>query len=302
MPLSVIVTSCDSPDLLARCLEALVAQEEVGEIVVADGSTRDPTAAIQERFPRVRVLHFDTPGVPDLRWRALRHTTGDLVAATEARCTPAPDWCRILTQAHRDHPHVPAIGGAVTLRSGASTFDWGVYLSEYALFAPPVDEGGSPQLSSANLSYKRRALDAERDLLEAGYWEAAIHDRWLRAGRALHLSSAVVIFQNGMSAGDALRMRFHTARSYAAERLRHDPLRRLVYTVGSPLLVIVATWRIARLTRRKRLTRQFWRAFGWIVVLNIAWSAGELVGYVAGAPSTRRTFRAPRRHKGKEKN
>jgi hypothetical protein len=284
--LSVIVTSCDTPDLLERCLAALDPQDAAREIVVADCSASDPTDAIRRRFPRVRVLRFDRLSVPGLRWQAVGRTSGDLIAAVEARCTPSGDWCRQLVDAHGARPDAPAIGGPVGLRRDATSFDWALYLTEYSAFAPPVGQGPSAQLSSANLSYKRAALEEAHDLLESGVWESAVHERWRREGRQLWLSPALVSFQGGMAPAAALRMRFHDGRAYAAERFAGASSHRVIYAIGAPLLPIVTTMRVARAAVEKGLARRFWRALVWIAALNLAWSAGELAGYIAGRPRT----------------
>lgn len=288
--LSVIVTCCDTPELLERCLAALVRQPAAAEIIVADCSFEDPTARVRAAFPQVRVRRVERMAVPALRWTAAREVRGDVIAAVEARCTPAADWCDEIERAHRRWADAPAVGGPVDLKSPASAFDWGLYLSEYVAFAPPVVEGESEQLSSANLSYKRADLDRARDLLDQGVWEAALHERWRREGRALRMSSATVTFQNGLTPGAALALRFHYARAYAAERVGADMARALFYGMGTPLLPALLTWRIARAAHAKGRPRAFWRALPWTLAFVLAWAAGELAGYVAGRPPRPRIF------------
>ena len=100
--LSVIVTSYESPQVLEQCLEALSAQADVAEIVVADCSRRDPGGSLGERFPAVRFLHFNEPRtVPRLRWAALPETSGEIVGAIEARTIPTTDWAARILAAHR---------------------------------------------------------------------------------------------------------------------------------------------------------------------------------------------------------
>ena len=111
--LSVIVTSPEASDVLRACLKSLVAQEAASEIVVADCSSQDPTAALRAEFPAVRILHFDDARtVPALRWAALAHTRGAIVAAAESRCVPQADWCAAVVAAHQRAPEAPSMGGA----------------------------------------------------------------------------------------------------------------------------------------------------------------------------------------------
>lgn len=220
--------------------------------------------------------------VPALRWSAVPHTRGDLVAAIEARSVPSPTWCADLVAAHEMAPQSPAVGGPVDLKPDATPFDWGLYFSEFAAFAPPLPAGPAAQLSGANLSYKRAALDGSRDLMDRGFWEAALHERWRARGDVLWLSDARVVFHNGMTEGDAIRMRFHYGRSYAADRFDDRRLASVFYAALSPLLPFVITARAAGHASRKGLLGPFVSGLPWLVVLNAAWACGEMAGYLLG--------------------
>lgn len=282
--ISVIVTSPDVSPVLPACLKSLIAQRAAAEIIVAASSSEDQTRRLRTEFPGVRFIDFsERRTVPQLRWAALAQTREPLVAATESRSVPQPDWCAALVRAHQGAPDAPAIGGAVALKPNASAVDWGLYLSEYARFAPPLPEGTAAEISGGNLSYKRHALEGCHDQLAAGVWEVFIHQRWLAEGKRLGQSPATVVFHNGMGAGGALRMRFRYGHSYAADRCREiSNTRRVAYALGSPLLPLVLTWRLARTAYEKRLFKAFARSFPWSLAFNVAWSCGEFAGYVCG--------------------
>jgi hypothetical protein len=142
--------------------------------------------------------------------------------------------------------------------------------------------GPAPQLSGANLSYKRDALDGSRDLMDAGQWEAALHERWRAQGRALMLSDAAVVFHNGMTRADAVRMRFHYGRSYAADRFGGRRGTAILYAVLGPVLLPLLLLRAARHAVRAGVMGRFAAALPWLIVLNAAWSAGEVAGYLLG--------------------
>jgi len=251
--------------------------------VVADCSPDDPTAELEARFPGVRVMHVPRKlTVPALRWRAVPLTRGDLVAAIEGRSVPSPTWCADLVAAHAQAPQAPAVGGPVELKPGARAFDWGLYFAEFAAFAPPLPTGPSPQLSGANLSYKRAALDGSRDLMDEGLWEAALHERWRARGEPLWMSDARVAFHNGMTRGDAMRMRFHYGRSYAADRFRDTRGMALLYVPVALLLPALLIARAARHAMRARLVPEFLLGWPWLSVLSTAWAAGEMTGYLLG--------------------
>jgi GT2 family glycosyltransferase len=286
----VIVTSYRSRQILDACLAALSGQP-AAEIVVADCSPGDPTAELQSRYPGVRVMHVPHKlTVPALRWKAVPLTRGAIVAAIEGRSVPSPDWCADLIAAHARWPDAPAIGGPVALKPAASAFDWALYFSEFAAFAPPLPDGPSAQLSGANLSYKRDALLASRDLMDAGHWEAALHERWLARGETLVLCPAAVVFHNGMRGADALRMRYHYGRSYAADRFGARRGTALIYAALTPLLPALLTLRGAGYAARKGLTARFVAALPWLVALNTAWAMGEMAGYLFGRATDAQIF------------
>jgi hypothetical protein len=177
----------------------------------------------------------------------------------------------------------------VALKPGAAAFDWGLYFSEFAAFAPPLPEGPSPQLSGANLSYKRAALDGSRDLMDQGFWEAALHERWRSRGEPLWLSRAAVVFHNGMTRADAIRMRFQYGRSYAADRFRGRAMA-AAYACLCPLLPALLTARAARHAARAGLVARFAAGLPWLAVLNTAWACGEMAGYLLGRSAEAEIF------------
>ncbi len=291
-PLAVIITSYDSLGVLRRGLASLVAQPEVAEIVVSDCSPQNPADLLAAEFPSVRFLHFEGKrAVPVLRWAALGKTSAPLVGALESRCVAAPDWARRIAAAHEASPQAPAIGGPVAPGAASNAFELGLYFCEYGAFSPPLAEGPSPALSGANLSYKRRDLEAERDYLDSGRWETFLHERWLAEGRELHLCGASIEFHNTMSPGTALRQRFYYGRGYAAERLEGAPVsRRALYAVFCAFLPVMLTARMARAAVAKGMGGLFVRALAWTALLNAAWSAGELLGYTLGSDPEPRIF------------
>jgi hypothetical protein len=291
-PVSVVVTSYRAPALLRRCLTALVDHPSAGETIVVEGSADDPAAWVAVEFPGVKVLHLRDRSVPELRWAGARAASGSIVAATESWMRPASDWCAVLAGAHARWPEAPVIGGDVALEPNSPALGAGFYLCEYAAFAAPVVAGEAMALSSANLSYKRDALLAERDVLDAGQWELVLHERWRGQGRPLRILPATVTFRNGLTGAAALSMRFRYGRAYAADRFSPAARsRRAVYAAGSVLLPIVLTWRVIRHAAASGHVADLCRSFGWILLLNASWALGEGAGYLRGAG--RSTIRRP---------
>ncbi|OZI28873.1 glycosyl transferase family 2 [Bordetella genomosp. 1] len=117
--LSVVVPTYKRPDLLARCLDALVRQQLLAryEILVCDDAACDATRRQVEEFPRDRV------GAPALRYLAVSGSRGpsgarnlgwrsaeaEIIAFTDDDTIPHPDW---LAQGLRGFgPDVAAVTG-----------------------------------------------------------------------------------------------------------------------------------------------------------------------------------------------
>lgn len=218
-------------------------------------------------------------------------TTGDLVAAVEARCIPSRTWCADLIAGHASAPGSPAVGGPVCIVDHSSSFDWALYFCEYGHFAPPVQTGPARSLSGANLSYKREALERAADVIDRGEWETLLHGRWLREGLILTLCPASVTFQNSMEVRTALAQRRHYGRGYAADRLRKKPwVLRFAFALAALGLPLLMFLRIAGDAAKKSLLTPFLRSSVWILVLNTSWSLGEIAGYLSGKPSESKIF------------
>jgi glycosyltransferase involved in cell wall biosynthesis len=95
---TVAVCTRDRPDDLARCLESLTRMPDDGQelMVVDSASATGATRNIAGRYPRVRYIREDRPGLDIARNRALREARGEIVAFTDDDATPDAGWLRAL--------------------------------------------------------------------------------------------------------------------------------------------------------------------------------------------------------------
>ncbi|MBI3665123.1 MAG: glycosyltransferase family 2 protein [Acidobacteria bacterium] len=294
--LSIIVVSYNSPATLELCLESLASQLHLGkdEVIVADCSDRDPRLGFRQQFPYFRFLRFDERlSIPKLRREGLKVARAEIVAFTEGRLVPASGWAKALLEAHAIHKDGPAVGGPIDF-AASSPFDAAVFFCEYGWHMPPTGDGEAEELSGANLSYKRWALELCRDLIDAAAWEPFWHQRLKQHGhRLVRAGRALVCYHNSLSPSQFLRQRFHYGRWFAAARAEGSGfLRRLLYAAICPLLPVLLTVRQARLVlKRRRHQRAFFAALPWIVPFYMVWSLGEFCGYLTGKGSSdRRAF------------
>jgi hypothetical protein len=281
--LAVVVASVNGLPYLADCLGALDRHCPEAEVIVADWTDSATRAVVRDRWPRVRLLSFDEPmAVPELRAAGIAEATASHVAVIEDHCVVGPGWAgRILADHAGGHP---VVGGGV--RNGATSRirDWAAFLCEYSEHMEPVPDGPVASLPGMNVSYDRRALAAIDQLLREGYWESWLHPQLQRDGFGLWSDAKLVLDHvKDFGVREFASQRYHYARSHAGIRNAELGARRAVYLLGSPLLVPLLYFRIARnVLRRRTHRRELLAATPLLLVYLGVWSYGEAVGYAFG--------------------
>jgi glycosyltransferase involved in cell wall biosynthesis len=130
---SVVVAAWNEEDVIRRRLENLLAQEypaEKLEIVVASDASSDRTDEIVEAVAaegrRVRLLRCERGGKVAAQNRAVRETSGDILAFTDAATEWAPDALSKLVRSFAD-PDVAYVCGGHVYRSHDGTNREGTY-------------------------------------------------------------------------------------------------------------------------------------------------------------------------------
>jgi len=295
--LSVVVASSNDAGLLARCVGALMAQaspETVEVIVVRDA----------DRFSGVDRTMCDRGGqaprwieappgttVPRLRGLGIAQARADLIALLEDDCVVADDWCRAAIGTAGEHA---AVGGSVEPGSYAKALDWAVYFCEYGRFMRPLPSGPDAPLTGNNVVYSRRALMDLPDTIRMDFREAFIHAEWQRTGIPTRVSDSLVVRNvNAWSLRHVTSVPFHHGRAYAAGRFgsRSAPVRFAVAGLALAL-PLVKLFRIAAGTlSRRRLVGRLLVAFPWAMIFVGSWSAGEILGCLAGPGDSQSRWR-----------
>jgi hypothetical protein len=268
---------------LGACLEALERHAPAAEVVVADWTDEETRQSVVQRFPGVRLLSFDEPmAVPELRAAGIFAASAPFVAVIEDHCNVTPGWADRIVTAHRAGHAV--VGGPVRNVMTRRARDWAAFLCEYSAFMTPETTGVVDDLPGMNVSYDRAAIDAMSDLLHDGSWEGALHARLRERGFRLYLDAdAVIDHAKDFGFAEFASQRYHYSRSYAGTRNAELGSKRPLYALGSPLLMPLAGWRIARnALRRGGYGRDLARATPLIVAYSTVWAVGEAVGYVFG--------------------
>jgi len=283
---------------LEGCLNALARQQNPPSmeiIVTCDGRLRG-VEELQSRFPTVRFLRvaeLRTGGAgagrehhDELRGIGLRAAKGSILAMLEDHGQPAPDWCARVMEGHQA-PHA-AVGGA--MENGINrVLNWAVFFSDFGRYQNPVARGVSPWLTDANVSYKRSALEKVDHVWKDAYNETLIHRAFHEAGETLWITPDIVVYQHRLDLrwGAALRERYVWGRSYSATRMAGASLPpRLMRAALAPLLPAILVMRhLSNVLQKKRSQGAFFRSLPALILLSVAWSWGELMGYLTGRVS-----------------
>lgn len=128
--LAIVIPHYEDPERLARCLEALAAQDLAGaEVVVVDNGSprRPPPPDLIAAHPDVRFLVERTKGAGPARNRGVAETTAPLLLFIDADCVPQPGWTEAARAAA---PRAGLVGGHVGVfaetpppMSGAEAFE-----------------------------------------------------------------------------------------------------------------------------------------------------------------------------------
>ncbi|HVU70164.1 MAG TPA: glycosyltransferase [Ktedonobacteraceae bacterium] len=252
---SVVVPTFRRPELLARCLEALLAQEfapEDYEIVIVDDAASKQTRLQVERYARQaraqgrQVFYLSTTGqrgpaaARNLGWRAAR---GEVIAFTDDDCLPAPDWLREGLAAFRGD--VMAVSGRIRVPVPPQPTD-------YEYDTSHLEES---EFATANCLYRRSAL------LAVGGFDERFTAAWRedsdlffllleRGMRAIRCPSAVVVhpvrparwgvslFQQRKAMFNALLYKKHS--KLYRQRIQATPLWHYYWMTGALLLTLLA--------------------------------------------------------------
>jgi len=185
-PLSVVMTSLNARDTIERSLASVEPQRDAVdlEFVLVDSSTDGTDRLVAERFPWVKILHFDTRKFcGDGRNIGIAHSSAPVIAFLDADCLAAPDWARRIVDAHANRPDAPVIGGAIGNANPHAWAGWAYYFTEFAQWSPGQPAGPMDDIPGCSLTLKRSAFERWGPFLEGSYCsDSAFHWQMARDG------------------------------------------------------------------------------------------------------------------------
>jgi glycosyltransferase involved in cell wall biosynthesis len=111
--ISVVVPFYNSEKYIGRCIEALLNQdfpEERYQIILINNNSRDSSASIVRRYPRITLIDEQKLGSYAARNRGVIEANGDVIAFTDSDCVPASDWLKEIESAMNDSNVGIAVG------------------------------------------------------------------------------------------------------------------------------------------------------------------------------------------------
>lgn len=287
---SVIVVVLQGRQSLSICLKSIVEQKINGnmEIIVPYDDRFADIITLQSDYPNVNFCNVPgTHTYAELRTAGVKQSTGKIVAITEDHCIPAKDWLHQIIRIH-GAPYA-AVGGGVEKITPDTALNLAVYFADYLRYMPPLPEGPSHSLTDLNVSYKREALEAIKDVWADEFHENVVNSALVVSGHVLWLSPTILVHQSrAFNLGTALWDRYAFGRLFASTRVRgNSSINRLVYSVSTLVLPALLVGRIlVNIVRKRRLLFEFVRAIPFVVLISLSWAWGEFLGYLTGKAET----------------
>jgi len=288
--ISIIIATRKANSHLSDCLAALYPQlnQNNAEIVVVESNSVPVAESIKQSFPTVNFVSCTgSTSLAEMKAEGIRASQGDIIALVQAHCIPSNDWIRLHRDAHKQHP-ASAIGGAVVSRASATAAERFAFLCEYGKFNVNTSAGPASFLASSNVSYKK--LDLAK-VMEDDYWELELHRKLCDACNGLwYFPDIVVVYQRKSTLFRFLLEKFHYSRYFASRRFENKRTA-LLYASGCVLLPAIVWIRLlTTLSANEHRYSEFLICIPYFIAIAVAWTSGELVGYVFGSGNSEKHF------------
>lgn len=158
---SVIVPCYNSERTIRQCLTAIINQQTSAafDVTVVD-SSEDATPQIVEReFPDVRLIHLpQRTFAAGARNIGIRETRAPFCLMIDSDCIARPDVIERMMARHNENIYA-AVGGSLANGTPGSLSGLVGYLAEFKEFMPSAPERLEKGIPTANIMYRRDALE-----------------------------------------------------------------------------------------------------------------------------------------------
>jgi len=159
--LSVIVPCYNSELTIRQCLSAILNQQtEISfDVIVVDSSSDRTARIVEEEFPSVRLIRFEKRIYAGAARNAgAKATSAQYCLMIDSDCVARPDLIQRVIERHREESYA-AVGGSLRNGTPRSLSGWIGYLIEFKEFMPTTPKRLEKSIPTANLAYRREALE-----------------------------------------------------------------------------------------------------------------------------------------------
>jgi glycosyltransferase involved in cell wall biosynthesis len=161
-PLVTIIVPCyNSERTIRQCLQSIINQQtSFGfDVIVVDSSTDQTAQIVADEFPSVRLVHLPERALAGAaRNVGIRATRTRYCSMIDSDCVAEPDLIERVIARHREDDYA-AVGGSIANGTPRSLSGWIGYLIEFKEFMPRTPMRFEKSVPTANLTYRREALE-----------------------------------------------------------------------------------------------------------------------------------------------
>ena len=198
---SVLICTYNRPQLMERCLDALIERSEYkpDEIVVVNGGD-ERTDVIVEKFTgrygiQVKLIKTLNKNLATSRNIGLPYCTGDIVAMTDDDAEVFPDWITQMMLSHQEHPEAGAVGGIVIGTNPESLVS---KIADMTTFPAWHEPRWVRTLPGVNVSYKRQVVEQVGSQDEALFRGEDVDYNWrvLELGYKIYFDPFIKVYHH----------------------------------------------------------------------------------------------------------
>ena len=260
--ITVAICTRDRPDDLFHCLEALTRiYPSDQEILVIDSCSANPEVIeVVRKFPSIRYVREDLPGLDRARNRAIREAQHEFIAFIDDDAMPDPNWLPALAR-NFDHPNTACVTG-LTMPSELETKAQEEF-EAYSTFSRGFERKEFDWSNTHPIGAGRIGVGNNMALRRTAVEQVGMFDEALDAGTPTCSGGDVEMFSRLIAAG--YRIVYEPgALAWHRHRRGWSELRQTIYGYG---VGVYAFW------TRKILFEKEW----WVLPVAIKWLFGEQI-------------------------
>lgn len=289
--LSVVIVAGARRDRAERALKSVLEQRcsKPLEVIVVDLEEAGSPWDLSQHDPRVRWVRLPSHlTFGEARAQAVALARGGAVAFLEEHCAALPGWAEGLARAHEE-PWA-CVGAEVHSMNPGTGWSDAIYILGYSQWMPPAAPGSVLSTAAHNSSYKKACLEPLLSRLpELLLVEPLLQGELRKAGHAFYLEPGARFAHENETGLRSIGAYYWWNRCYGRIRGRvmgWSLLRKVAYTLLSPLAPWVRLGRLARLMVRRRdeAIRGFVANLPRILALHYVATLGMVAGLWVGGP------------------